>query len=96
MLPGFGQRFHPSGRKSYVLQRTMDGKQRLITIGDVAILTERIAKNVARRLILRVELGQNPADEKQRGRTIPKLRGVPAILLEAGRTDLETIDPRDS
>lgn len=71
VLPGFGERIHPSGRKSYVLQRTMSGKQRLITIGDAAILTERIAKDVARRLILRIELGQNPADKKQRGKKTP-------------------------
>ncbi|WP_345740995.1 site-specific integrase [Pseudophaeobacter arcticus] len=49
----------------------MGGKQRLITIGDAAILTERIAKDVARRLILRIELGQNPADKKQRGKKTP-------------------------
>lgn len=71
VLPGFGERIHSSGRKSYVLQRTMGGKQRLITIGDAAILTERIAKDVARRLILRIELGQNPADKKQRGKKTP-------------------------
>ena len=71
VLPGFGERIHPSGRKSYVLQRTMGGKQRLITIGDAAILSERIAKDVARRLILRIELGQNPADTKQRGKRTP-------------------------
>lgn len=71
VLPGFGERINPSGRKSYVLQRTMGGKQRLITIGDAAILTERIAKDVARRLILRIELGQNPADNKQRGKKTP-------------------------
>ncbi|WP_324827835.1 tyrosine-type recombinase/integrase [Qipengyuania zhejiangensis] len=71
VLPGFGERIHRSGRKSYVLQRTMGGKQRLITIGDAAILTERIAKDVARRLILRIELGENPADKKQRARKTP-------------------------
>jgi integrase len=71
VLPGFGERTHSSGRKSYVLQRTMGGKQRLITIGDAAILTERIAKDVARRLILRIELGQNPADKKQLGKKTP-------------------------
>ena len=71
VLPGFGERVHPSGRKSYVLQRTMGGKQRLITIGDAAILTERIAKDVARRLILRIELGENPADKKLRARKTP-------------------------
>lgn len=71
VLPGFGERTHSSGRKSYVLQRTMGGKQRLITIGDAAILSERIAKDVARRLILRIELGQNPADRKQRRKKTP-------------------------
>ena len=71
VLPGFGERIHPSGRKSYVLQRTIGGKQRLITIGDAAILTEKIAKDVARRLILRIELGENPADKKQRARKTP-------------------------
>ncbi len=71
VLRGFGERLHPSGRKSYVLQRTMGGKQRLITIGDAAILTERIAKDVARRLILRIELGENPAEKKLRGRKTP-------------------------
>lgn len=71
VLPGFGERVHPSGRRSYVLQRTIGGKQRIITIGGAAILTERIAKDVARRLILRIELGQNPADKKQRGRKTP-------------------------
>lgn len=71
LLPGFGERIHPSGRRSYVLQRTMGGRQRLITIGDAAIISERIARDVARRLILRIELGQNPADTKQRGRETP-------------------------
>lgn len=71
VLPGFGERVHPSGRRSYVLQRTMGGRQRLITIGDAAILSERIARDVARRLILRVELGANPADTKQRGKRTP-------------------------
>jgi integrase len=74
VLPGFGERLHPSGRKSYVLQRTMGGKQRLITIGDAAILTEQIAKDVARRLILRIELGENPAEKKLRGRKTPTYR----------------------
>ncbi|WP_234003133.1 tyrosine-type recombinase/integrase [Erythrobacter sp. SAORIC-644] len=71
VLPGFGERVHRSGRRSYVLQRTIGSKQRLITIGDAAILTERIAKDVARRLILRIELGHNPADKKKRGRNTP-------------------------
>lgn len=71
VLPGFGVRTYASGRKVYILQKRMAGKQRLITIGSAALLSENVAKNVARRVILRVELGLNPADAKQRGKTTP-------------------------
>src|SRR5690606_31599815 len=38
-LPGFGIRHYSSGRKVYVLQSTMAGKQRLVTLGNASILT---------------------------------------------------------
>lgn len=71
VLPGFGTRTYASGRKVYVLQARIAGKQRLITIGNAAVIGECAAKDVARRLILRVELGLNPAEDKQRGRATP-------------------------
>jgi integrase len=71
VLPGFGVRTYASGRKVYVLQARIAGKQRLITIGNAAVIGEHAAKDVARRLILRVELGMDPAADKQRGRATP-------------------------
>jgi len=68
VLPGFGTRTYASGRRVYVLQARIAGKQRLITIGNAAVIGEHAAKDVARRLILRVELGLNPAQDKQRGK----------------------------
>lgn len=71
VLPGFGIRTYSSGRKVYVLQARIAGRQRLITIGNAAVIGEHAAKDVARRLILRVEIGLNPAEDKQRGRATP-------------------------
>lgn len=71
LLPGFGTRTYASGRRVYVLQARIAGRQRLITIGNAAVIGEYAAKDVARRLILRVELGLNPAEDKQRGRATP-------------------------
>lgn len=70
VLPGFGTRTYASGRRVYVLQARIAGRQRLITIGNAAVIGEYAAKDVARRLILRVELGLNPAEDK-RGRATP-------------------------
>ena len=71
VLPGFGIRTYASGRKVYVVQIRIAGRQRLVTIGSASILSEHHAKDVARRVILRAELGIDPAQEKQRGKTTP-------------------------
>ena len=74
VLPGFGVRHYPSGRKVYMLQTRMDGRQRAVTIGDAAVISEHAAKDVARRIILRAELGLNPAEAKQAAKQVPEYR----------------------
>ncbi|WP_422343431.1 tyrosine-type recombinase/integrase [Parasphingorhabdus sp.] len=71
VVPGFGVRKHVSGRRVYILQMRIGGRQRTVTIAHAAVISEAVAKDVARRLILRIELGMNPADEKKRSRNIP-------------------------
>jgi len=71
-LPGFGIRHYSSGRKVYVLQSTMAGKQRLVTLGNASILTRAEAIDVARRILLRAQAGENPADTKARIRSAPR------------------------
>ena len=71
VVPGFGVRKHVSGRRVYILQMRIGGRQRTVTIANAAVISEAVAKGVARRLILRIELGMNPADEKKRSRNMP-------------------------
>ncbi|WP_430427650.1 tyrosine-type recombinase/integrase [Parasphingorhabdus sp.] len=71
VVPGFGVRKHVSGRRVYILQMRIGGRQRTVTIANAAVISEAVAKNVARRLILRIELGMNPADEKKRSCNMP-------------------------
>ncbi|MEH6755916.1 MAG: tyrosine-type recombinase/integrase [Parasphingorhabdus sp.] len=71
-LPGFGIRYYYSGRKVYVLQSTMAGKQRLVTLGNASILTKAEAIDVAKRILLRAQTGENPAEERARIRSAPR------------------------
>jgi integrase len=71
IIPGFAVRSYPSGKRSYLVQKRIGGRMRTITIGNASILPEAIARDAARRLILRVDLGLNPADDKKSTRSTP-------------------------
>lgn len=71
VLPGFGIVAYPTGRKVYLLQTRIAGRQRTLTIGNAAAISQAVAKDVARRVILRAELGMNPVEDKQRTRSTP-------------------------
>ena len=68
---GIGIRSYPSGRSVYVAQARMGGRQRTVTIGSAAVLSEAQAIDVARRVLACVLLGDNPADTRQRARAAP-------------------------
>ena len=82
-LPGFGCRTYQSGRSSYIVQANMSGKTRVVTIGRTTVLSEREARSVARLVLLQSYAGQNPAAERQRVRTGPRLRGLCRRILAA-------------
>jgi len=71
-LPGFGIRHHGSGKKVYVLQTKMSGKQRLVTLGNANIMTKAEAIDVAKRVLLRAQTGENPAETRARIRSAPR------------------------
>lgn len=77
-LPGFGLRSYPSGRSTYVLQAAIGGRTRTITIGNARILSDAEALDVARRILLRVQIGLDPAGDRQRTRFAPSF----AVVLE--------------
>lgn len=70
-LPGFGVRHFGSGRRSYVVQCRMAGRMRTVTLGSAEVLSERVARDVARRVLLRVGVGEDPAEAKARSRAVP-------------------------
>lgn len=68
---GFGTRCYPGGRKVYVVQVLMAGRVRTVTIADARLITETLARNIARRVLLRAQVGENPADARCKGRAVP-------------------------
>jgi len=71
-LPGFGIRHYASGRKVYIVQTKMAGRVRTITIGNADLLTNSEATDVAKRILLRAQTGDNPADTAKRIRSSPR------------------------
>lgn len=69
--PGFGVRHYRSGRCVYVVQARMTGKVRTVTIGDARVVTRAQAADVARRVLLRAEVGENPAEARAKVRASP-------------------------
>lgn len=78
-LPGFGVRTYPSGRRVYIVQRRMGGRMRTITLGNAAVITEAAARDVASRVLLRCQVGENPAQTRVTIRSAPTF---PAFLNE--------------
>lgn len=70
-LPGFGVRSYPSGRRVYIVQRRITGRMRTVTIGNAAVMTEAVARDVASRILLRCQVGGNPADARAAVRSAP-------------------------
>lgn len=70
-LPGFGTRLYASGRKIYIVQAAMQGRTRTVTLGNAKILSEAQAMDVARRVLLRAQVGQNPAEKRKTRRKVP-------------------------
>ena len=64
-LPGFGVRVKPSGHKAYIIQyRTRAGTSRRLTLGAVTVLRLEQARARARKLLVQVGDGADPAQER--------------------------------
>lgn len=63
-LPGFGVRINPTA-KVWVVQYRAKGKSRRQTIGRVDAISLEAARETARTLLARVQLGADPYEEKR-------------------------------
>src|SRR5262252_2303994 len=95
LLPGFGVRVLPSGRKTYLIQyRDVHGRTRRYALGAHGVLTPEQARALAQEALARVRAGDNPSQERQAARQavtvaqlaarftreeLPKLDMLPAL-----------------
>lgn len=70
--PGFGLRLYASGKRTWVVQASMGGRIRTVNIGDARIITKAQASDVARRVLLRAQVGENPATNRKVARNVPR------------------------
>lgn len=85
-LPGFGLRAYASGRRQWVAQyRDGTGRTRRATLGDARVVELDEAREGARKLLSRVELGSDPQAEKQAARRAMRV----SAFVEAYLADVE-------
>ena len=63
-LKGFAVRVTPSGAKSFILEKRIDGKVKRLTLGRYPELTVEQARKEAHKLLGHIAVGRNPAAEK--------------------------------
>jgi integrase len=97
-LAGFGLRLLPSGCRTYILQRrTKAGRSIRLKIGRVGDLTADQARDEAKRLISRITLGEDPAEQRRKARVEERRRRLAptvADLAEAWLRNGETAKRR--
>jgi integrase len=69
-VPGFGVRARAGGSKVYVVQYAIGEKTRRMSLGKVELQGVDKARDKAKDILAAVRMGQDPAGEKQRDRTI--------------------------
>lgn len=79
--PGFGLRVHPSGRKVYILQARIGGRTRRFVIARHGEIELAEARRRARDLLGRIQVGDDPAEERRRTRRTPDFRAFAAEYL---------------
>jgi integrase len=66
-LSGFGERTRDTGKKRFIVQYRIGKQQRRMTLA--AGITREQARKIARKVLARVELGEDPQGEKKAART---------------------------
>src|SRR3954463_2735089 len=80
-LPGFGLRVYPSGTRKYLLQWKRDGRTRRLVLGTHGPLTCEQARAAALAVLGRVARGEDPAEDRDRGRRDPTVTALVELWL---------------
>lgn len=87
---GFGLRVTKAGGRAFILQYTVEGRQRRKTIGDYPTWTLEAARATARELVQRIAKGSDPLEEKRRRRAEPLVKDLATDWLEKAATGLKS------
>lgn len=99
-LQGFGVRIQPSGRRTYTLRyraRDAERTQRKMVLCRCSDATPAKARDLARDVLMRVAVGQDPAAERrpsrQAGPTVEAMfKARVAAMAAAGRTNADEVE----
>jgi integrase len=80
-IPGFGLRIYPSGKKCFVLRYRSHGRERLMALGRLGVLTLDQARKKARRERDRLE-SVDPLDERKKRRSGSTVREIAEAYIE--------------
>ncbi|NCQ23684.1 MAG: integrase [Rhodobacteraceae bacterium CG17_big_fil_post_rev_8_21_14_2_50_63_15] len=87
---GFALRITAAGGKAFVLQYTVDGRQRRKTIGDWPTWSLEAARIEARDLAQQIAKGTDPLEEKRRRKAEPTLKELAGDWLDKATTGLKS------
>jgi hypothetical protein len=95
-LRRFGLRLSRNGRLTYLILYTPAGqrRQRMLAVGDGAVLTLDQARDQARRLLMRVDAGEDPAQEKVEAREVLTFGAICQQYLDAAGRGLVVTNKR--
>lgn len=82
IVPGFGTRHSATGRTVHIVQVEVDGRTVTMTIGNAAAIGRREARDIARRVKLRAQSGDDPAKERKAKRATPAFAKFLALYFE--------------
>ncbi len=88
-MRGFGAIKHPSGKISFYIQYTIDGRQRRMTVGTYGPLMVEQARKQAQKLLGMAETGIDPAEARRAKREEPTLNEWAEEYLSRKRHELK-------
>ncbi|MBI3247307.1 MAG: site-specific integrase [Deltaproteobacteria bacterium] len=82
LIPGFGVRIYPSGRKAFILRYRASGSKRLLTLGMYGVLTLDQARHLARQRLGEVSGGEDPLEKKRKAAQGETMKALCEAYLE--------------
>ena len=79
LLPGFGVRIYPNGKKSFVLSYRINGRKRLMVLGNFGPMTLDEARNRARRHLVAIIDGHDPLEQRKSAASAETIK-EPALM----------------